>query len=97
MVRTAFSCAEFRSIAQIYEFFANVSWGACCRRPAIALGRLMLVTQAPGLTEGLPESPYYVLIDQGYPYRRQTPTNAAFQMMQVIRQTNESCSDDGDS
>ena len=89
MVRTKFSCVDFRTVPQIYELLANVSWGACCRRPAIALGRLMLMTQATSLE--LRESPYYVLIDQGFPYRRQTPTNAALQMMQTIRQANELC------
>jgi len=90
-----FDCLSYRTVPQLYEFLANISFNACCNRPAVALGRVLLVSQSDEFRERLGDSPYYVLIDQGYPYRRAVPSSAAFEMLQVLEQA--SCEEGGDS
>jgi hypothetical protein len=85
-VTYAFSDLNYRTLPQLYEFLANISWSACCSRPAVALGRVLLVSQCDKFRVELGESPYYALLDQGFPYRRAAPSNAAFQMATLLHQ-----------
>jgi len=44
------------------------------------------VSQSDDFLRELEASPYYALLDQGFPYRRAAASNAAFQMATLLQQ-----------
>lgn len=77
-----FDCGGFILAPQIFEFLNQLALSVCCPRPAVALGRVLLVTEAPEqVVPELGTHPYYVFIDDAFPYRRLVPNGATNQML----------------
>lgn len=78
-----FDCAGYKLFPQLFEYLNQFSLSTCCPNPAVALGRVLLVTEAPDdITSSFTASyPYYVFIDDAFPYRRLVPNGATDQML----------------
>lgn len=83
---TLFSCSGFKLVPQLLEFLNQITLNVCCSAPAVALGRVLLATDVPTeIVDYFDKSyPYYVLIDDAFPYRRSAMNGANIQTLLAI-------------
>jgi hypothetical protein len=72
-----FGCVGFKIVPQLLEFINGIAVTTCCANPAVVLGRVLLATTVPPEVEAsLGVQPYYVIVDDAFPYRRLIPNLA---------------------
>lgn len=92
-IRSLFSCLGFKLTPQIYEYVNTIA-RTCCTQSAVVLGRVLLVSESDLFREKLGDSKYYVLIDDGAPYRRMVPNLANTHLLRaVIPDASHQCED----
>jgi hypothetical protein len=74
----AFGGVGFKLVPQLMDFVNSIPINARCEDVGVVLGRVLLATEVPsGVKNALGVTPYYVLIDDAFPYRRLIPNAAA--------------------
>jgi hypothetical protein len=87
-----FDCSGFRVFPQVTEFLNALAVDNCCATPAVALGRVLLATEVPTqISDALGPSSLYVIVDDGFPYRRIVPNAAMNQTLALLIQGQATC------
>lgn len=92
-----FECPGFSFFPQVYDFLNQIAVSTCCTKPAVVLGRVVLITNLqPELRAALgPDAPSYVFIDDAYPYRRVVPNGAMSLTEALLPLGNATCTTGG--
>jgi hypothetical protein len=91
-MRGLFSCLGFKLTPQLYDYVNRIALTTCCTQSAVVLGRVLLVTQSDLFQQKLGDATHYVVIDDGFPYRRTVPNLTTIQLLRsTIPSASEQC------